>query len=99
MMTNIECDKISIKAYLREELKEYMRTIGDVTAEERINIRKWVLDGNSVYNNPYSLYEESGGLMDFIKGHRIGVDMCENPSNYLWGEFTADCNIGNDIPF
>jgi len=99
MITNIECDKISIKAYLREELKEYLRTIGDITAEEIIDIRKWVLDGNSVYDNPYSLYNESGCLMDFINGYRIGVDMSENPSDYSWGELTYVWNTGKDIPF
>jgi hypothetical protein len=98
-MTNIECDKISIKAYLREELKAYLRTIGDITAEERIDIRKWVLDGSSVYDNPYLLYDESGCLMDFINGYRIGVDMCENPSDYSLGELTDDWNTGEDIPF
>ena len=82
MMKTATYNTKSIKAYLREELKEYLRTIGEITVEEKRELQKWVASGKSVNDNPYLLYDESGYLFDFIRGCRIGIDMCENPSYY-----------------
>jgi len=66
------------RASLRTELREYMRTIGDLTAEEEAELRDWVADGHGVYSNPNFIYSESGNIMDFITGCRCNADMCEN---------------------
>ena len=77
--------KKEFKALLRMELRTYEAAIDDMTADERKNLRKWVADGNSVHDNPFELYEESGCLMDYIEGYRIGEDMLNNPDDYLFG--------------
>jgi hypothetical protein len=38
---------------LRRELKEYLVTISDLTADEHKELHEWVADGNSVYDNGY----------------------------------------------
>ncbi len=78
-----------IKAFVRQEYREYLRTIGELTDEEKKDLREWVADGNSVQENPYLLYGENGWPMDFITGCRIGDDMRENPQNYQWSDLPA----------
>lgn len=73
------------KALQRMELRAYEADIDDMTVDERKNLRKWVADGNSVHDNPFELYKESGCLMDYIEGCRIGEDMLNNPDDYLFG--------------
>jgi hypothetical protein len=47
-----------------------MRTIVDLTAEEKKALRNWVAYGNSVYENPYEICDEHGMTMDYIKAIR-----------------------------
>ena len=61
--------------YLRSELREYTKTVGDMTDDEKKALSEWVASGKSVWDNPYLLYNESGVLMDFINGCRIGSDI------------------------
>jgi len=65
-----------LKAALCRELKEYLAAIGTLTEDEKKELRKWVAVGNSVNDNPYMLYDESGWPMDFINGCRISNDIC-----------------------
>jgi hypothetical protein len=99
MATNVQYDKNTIKALLNSELNDYLELIGDITENEKKELKEWVADGNSVHNNPFLLYEESGSPMDFINGCRIGIDMKENPSNYSIGEPIEfdDCWCLDDI--
>ena len=91
-----------LRAILYKDLKEYIAVIGSLTGDEEIELREWVAKGNSVKNNPYLLYDESGWPIDFINGCRIGNDMYENPSNYAREEPATLNNIYNaeeDLPF
>jgi hypothetical protein len=61
-------------------------TVNDVTEEEKRDLIEWVAAGNSVYDNPYSLYDDSGCPMDFINGCRIGIEMAEDHSRFFGTE-------------
>jgi hypothetical protein len=69
---------LELEKMLRKELdklKEYEEMIGSMTAEEKENLREWMAGGNSVGSNPYSLYDESGCLMDLVAASRIMDEM------------------------
>ena len=63
------------KLMLRQEMHEYINEIGELTAEEKAELRTWVAAGHSVYNNPCLLYDESGHPMDYITACRISEEM------------------------
>ena len=66
-----------IKAILRRELDEYMSAAHDLSADEAMALRGWVATGNSVYDNPHSLCDESGRAMDFIGASRLWDNFAE----------------------
>ena len=60
--------------YLRREACEYLRG-AQITPEERLETLEWVKSGNSVYSNPWYLYDESGHSMDYITAMRTVPDL------------------------
>ena len=42
-----------------------------MTPEERNKLRKWVKECNSVYENPFLLWNENGRPMDYINAVRF----------------------------
>lgn len=56
--------------HLYHELQEYEKET-DMTAKEKLELYKWVKQGNSVYSNPGLVTDEDGRQMDFIEGYRI----------------------------
>jgi len=74
---------IKINQLQHQTVDIYLLTVKDVTEDERRGLNEWVARGCSVYDNPYSIYDERGQPMDFINGCRIGFDMVENPSHYF----------------
>jgi len=81
-------------ALLSRELEEYKAKIDDMTVAEHKDLRKWVADGYSPYENPCLLYSEDGCIMDYITAIRINEDMENNPDEYSWGS-----NSDDSIPF
>jgi len=71
-----------MQALLRRELKEYLATISDLTADERKELREWVAEGNSVYGNGYYMCDGNGDPMDYITAERTVTDMRNNPQDY-----------------
>jgi len=70
-MINIaKCDKGN-KAHLRNELREYLLTVGDITDDEKNNLYEWVASGNSVYDNPHYYSDDRGNPMDYISTVRV----------------------------
>ena len=67
--------KKEIKNELRKQLKQYEVAVGDITPKERKALRKWVADGNSVYDNPYWLAGEDGNSLCFIAAIRLVVEL------------------------
>jgi hypothetical protein len=80
---------IKIKQLQAKIMDTYLMTIGDISEHERRDLNDWVACGYSVYDNPYTLYDENGQPMDYINGCRVGLDMAENPSLYF-GNMPAD---------
>ena len=90
------------KAYLRAELKEYMKTIGGLSATEKQELRAWVADDNSVYDNPFLLYGEDGWPMDYINASRVETEMYDdyiNSTNLFRHDFEPEPDDEPDIPF
>jgi len=85
---------------LIKELIEYLPTVSDITEEEKAELHEWVVSGFSVYDNPYMLSNDSGRTMDFIRGCRIGIDLRDNPSDYLGVDLDTENEGRNDeLPF
>jgi DNA-directed RNA polymerase specialized sigma24 family protein len=63
-------DKREARRFLRRELCEF-EAKKDISAEERVLLREWVEQGNSVYENPNWTAYEDGSPMDFIDAHRF----------------------------
>jgi hypothetical protein len=74
MEVNNRFDQI-VKNMYQRQLKEYERSFGYMTPEERRKLRDWVDEGNSVYENPCLLWREDGRPMDYISAIRFAEDM------------------------
>jgi hypothetical protein len=94
--------RLKIERLQAQIVEKYLLTVDDVTDDERRDLMKWIEDGKSVYDNPFSIYDGSGCTMDFINGCRLMIDMYHNPSNY-WDDATAEWESDNwideDLPF
>jgi len=91
------------QAMLHRELKEYEATISDLTVAERKELREWVAEGNSAYDNGCYMAGEDGNPMDYITANRITADMVKNPQDYNFGgsgdTLSKDVAIGDDPAF
>jgi len=61
----------SRESLIKQWLRDYLGEIGDLAAEEKINLRAWVADGNSPYENPFYYYKDNGYPMDYINAVRV----------------------------
>jgi len=43
----------------------------EMTPLERQELLDWIKDRNSVYDNPWDLYDDSGYRMDYIEAMRV----------------------------
>lgn len=59
-----------IRDYLKQELDPYEREM-PMTKGERTGLYQWVCQGNSPYENPSLLADESGRPMDFVSAMRL----------------------------
>ena len=92
--------KLKIKQIRLQVVKTYLRTIEDITKDEIHDLHEWVEDGNSVYDNPYLIYDSSGRPMDFINACRFNAIMYDD---FLYSD-DSDENIlhyddCDDLPF
>jgi len=82
---------------LREELRRYLAAVeaGPLTEEEKADLCEWVADGNSVYDNPYYLCDDSGRPMSFIEGCRFAEWMREEYED-SFGKEPETADVGWD---
>jgi hypothetical protein len=74
-----------LRTYLRDELKtlnKYVEMFDRMTAEEKDELREWMVHGKSVNSNPHLLYGEKGCPMDFIAASRIAEEPAANPEHF-----------------
>lgn len=57
------------------EMWRYLKKFPDATAEEIHDLREWVKDGHSPYENGDFVADEHGGPLDFINTMRFWADM------------------------
>jgi len=86
--------KKELKDMFRDQFRRYKAETGPLAPDELKGLNKWADNGNSPYDNPYSLYGEDGRPMDFIDAMRTDEDMRRNPVNYHFGGPCDDA--GND---
>jgi len=93
-------------AFLRKELMNYEK-VTEMTDGERIALREWVADGNSVHENGSMACYEGGNLCDFLDVYRNEEEIRQDlerltpreQENYLarlHGEDTID-NLREDF--
>ena len=58
------------KAFLRQEMRRYLRTVPDATPDEIAELKVWVEQGNDPYCNPSHVADSCGWEMPFIHGLR-----------------------------
>ena len=82
-------------------VETYLLSVGNITDDEKRELREWVALGNSVYDNPYSLCDESGRPMDFINGCRIGIQTTGDPSCFteIGPDDNGNADWGDEPPF
>jgi len=89
--------EIETCAFCRQ-LRAYLKSIGSLSYTEKNELKEWVDDGNSVYDNPYDLYDENGHPLDFITARRIFFDIWENLSDSHGNNFNHLDEI-DELPF
>ena len=65
------------KAFLRQEMRRYLRTVPDATPDEIAELKAWVEQGNDPYSNPFHVADSCGWEMPFIHGIRAEQDYIE----------------------
>lgn len=92
-----------LRDLLRKELKEYEQTIGDLTHDERIELREWIKKGRSVYDNPWYISMGNGWPMDYIEASRTFDEILSNPDLYCSEDSVAagahENPATDDLPF
>ena len=58
------------KAFLRQEMRRYLRTVPDATPDEIAELKAWVDQGNDPFSNPFLIADSSGWQLPFIHGIR-----------------------------
>ena len=48
------------KAFLRQEMRRYLRTVPDATPDEIAELKAWVEQGNDPYCNPSHVADSNG---------------------------------------
>ena len=61
------------KEYLANLLRQYEERT-PMNSEERAELRQWVMDGNSPYDNGWNHCDEDGRPLDFVSAIRIVQD-------------------------
>lgn len=95
------------RAFLKAELRAYERKT-EMTDEERQELRAWVAEGNSVYENPSMVCSEGGAQSDFLSVYRHEEEIRRELSKLdeadqmiyiarLHGEPTASAMLGENL--
>jgi hypothetical protein len=69
--------EIDTCAFCRQ-LRRYLKSVGNLSYEEKTELIEWVDDGNSVYDNPFDFYGENGRPIDFITSRRLLFEILNN---------------------
>ena len=96
--------KIKIRQLQCQVVETYLLTFDEITKCEKRDLQQWIAAGNSIYDNPYSIYSSSGCPMDFINGCRLGIEMAEDPSSFFGvdpdcPDYVDDDDWDDDLPF
>ena len=67
--------KHKIKFLIPHIYDTYLLSFDDITEVEKRNLYDWVNEGNSVFENPYLISDDSGRPMDFINAFRFNDEM------------------------
>ena len=79
----------------------YCLSFDDITDVEMQNLEDWINEGNSVFENPYSISDDSGRPMDFINACRFNTAMYEEhlKSGDVESDIFPSDDWDDDLPF
>jgi len=63
--------RLEIKRLQEQMMETYLLTLGHVADYERLDLLKWIEDGNCVCSNPWYYCDEKGEAMDYITATRF----------------------------
>jgi hypothetical protein len=98
-------DKVLIRVNLEtcpacRQRRDYIKSIGYINDNEKNELNQWVADGNSVYDNPFDIYDDVGNPIDFINGYRLIIEMCNTYTNSFEQNFDSLSRYDPDeLPF
>ena len=78
--------QLKIQKLRQKTFSAYLLTIDNITESEMQDLHEWVASGNSVYDNPCLMSDESGRPMDFINGCRMAFEMANDTSIFFGDE-------------
>ena len=83
------------------EMWAYLKHFPDATAEEIADLRRWVKEGNSPYENGNGVYDDSCHIMDFISALRFCDGMyrewLEDPEGFAERYLPSNDETGNTL--
>lgn len=86
-----------VQRLLMKDMRACLIKHPDATENEKIALKRWVMEGESPWNNPYHLYDDKGYPMDYIDGCRIGLELKRdyerNPAALL-----SQLSMAEDVP-
>ena len=86
--------ELCLKIRRLQSVETYPLIVDNMTEDERHDLHEWVADGNSPYDNPFLLCDDSGRPMDYINACRMALEMFDDTSNLL-DEETGDNSYGD----
>ena len=95
--------KFKLKHMKPHIVDTYYLSFKDITDDERRDLQEWVADGNSIFDNPYHVSDDSGHTMDFINACRFNAALYEEHMNSIDVETdispSDDWDCDDDLPF
>ena len=98
------------KEYLTELLRQYEERT-PMSSNEHAELRQWVMEGNSPYDNGWYLCDEDGCLLDYVSAIRIvhdesvmsnviyAYDTCKDEPAILVSVTDSVDTASTDMPF
>ena len=85
------------KKFLAKDMHSCLKKHPDATPCEKDSLLQWVEAGESPWNNPYFLYDETGYPMDYIEGCRIGKEM-DRDFERIPSRLLGQLSMAEDVP-
>lgn len=72
-----DIESMSDKEYLDWLLKQYLKEIPDITSEELKDLKEWINEGHSPYENGCYICDDNCKPMDFVHAQRFMEELAK----------------------